>query len=799
MMSGNLQSTDNRVLSAPMFEHLSAVLCEIAQATGNSVILTETCLSSLTLSLKRHIHRFVVVVSPGFSALLLGEIVHVTSEFDDVELQGEAAVQESYDTGLEFEVDAIAEFLVELQQEFAPEQSLHQQLSHAIEQLQPNSVALQTQFILRFAEVMSHHPTSAFVSPLPSSIDETFTNQAQQDRVFNEVATQIRQTQELSLVLKTAIQQVRLFLQVDRVIIYQFETAFETLDEMATHQPQPTHMNLVCGRITYEDRANSAIPQILNLSEGVQCFIGVPDYRERYRKGAIQAVDDIRITYAEAPCLVNLLEWAHVQAKLVVPIVLQEELWGLLIVHQCSTPRHWLDGEIQFLRCVAELLAIAIYQNQLYSRLQLQAQTLEQRVVERTQELDDAMNAAQSASLAKTEFLATVSHELRTPLTAIIGMSTTLLRVYADARREKLLSLEKQQEYLTIIRNSGEHLLELINDIIDLSQVEAGRTILDVQEFPLFQVAHECVRMLRDKAQQNHIKLELDLQLKLPSAQFEQPRTEHPTIDSDRFTADPRRVKQILLNLLSNAIKFTPQGGQVTLRIWVEPEGAIIQVEDTGIGIPDDQFPLLFKKFQQLDQAYHRQYEGTGLGLALTKQLVELHGGRIDVDSTVDLGSTFTVRLPRQPLKACLLPNFNLPPTPSPPYQTARRIVLVENHEFTANLICDLLAVAGYQVIWMIDGMTALQQIAVIKPEAVLVGTQLTGMSFAEVLQRLRQNPATHAIKILLLLKPTDAQSDRGFVEAANAYLTLPINRPEELLDKIRGLITPQKQEEIEC
>ncbi|MBF2025639.1 MAG: GAF domain-containing protein, partial [Oscillatoriales cyanobacterium C42_A2020_001] len=663
----------------------------------------------------------------------------------------------------------------------------YQQLGNAILQLQPNDAQFQAQFTLRFAEVLVH-PAAAvtteigFTAKTPTEAEAE--QQTEQGKVFSQMATQIRQTQELSLILKTAIAQVRSFLQADRVVIYQFESELAKNGAGFETAEKPVEINLVCGRITYEDRADASIPRILNLSEGVQCFIGVPDYKDKYRKGAIQAIDDIRITYAEAPCLVNLLEWSRVRAKLVVPIVFQEKLWGLLIVHQCLDTRHWLDSEIRFLQCVAELLSIAIYQSQLNSQLQQQAQTLEQRVIERTQELHDALNAAQSANLTKTEFLASVSHELRTPLTAIIGMSTTLLRLPSDSRRESLVSAEKQQEYLKIIRNSGGHLLELINDILDLSKVEAGRTILDVQEFSLTQVAQECMRMLRDKAQQSQITLELDLRLESSDPNVSTPK-------SDRFAADPRRVKQILLNLLSNAIKFTPPAGQVTLRVWLEAGTAIFQVEDTGIGIPDNQFHQLFKKFQQLDRSYHRQYEGTGLGLALTKQLVELHGGRIEVESVVDVGSTFTVWLPAQPLKTRTLETTSTS-VEKISEGLEGRVVLVENNEAIANLICDLLTAAGHQVIWMIDGVTALHQIEIINPEVVIADTRLAGMSVHEMLQRLRQNAVTQDIKVLLLHEG-DVDRDHGLAAGADVCLAMPLNHPEELLDSVQELITRRR------
>ena len=533
-------------------------------------------------------------------------------------------------------------------------------------------------------------------------------------------------------------------------------------------------MTMVCGRVTYEDRANPSVPQILNLSEGMQCFVGVPDYREKFRKGAVQAIADVQVAYAHAPCLVSLLTWAHVQSEVIVPIVCQEKLWGLLIAHQCSRSRTWQETEVQFLQYMAELLAIAIYQNQLYTQLQQQAQTLEHRVIERTQELRDAVTATQSATISKAEFLATVSHELRTPLTAIIGMASTLLRLPTDERREKLLPLGKQQEYLQIIRTSGEHLLDLINSMIDLSQVEAGRAILEPQEFGLYYMATECIRMLRDKAQQNQIKLHLDFQV---------------DPDRDRFIADTMRLRQILINLLTNAIKFTPSGGKVILRVWRECELAIFQVEDTGIGIPRHQFPLLFKKFQQLDRAYQRQYEGTGLGLALTQQLVELHNGKIDVESTVDAGSTFTVQIPLQPLKPHPGTEKSLA-TPS----ASGQVVLVESDEMTATVICDLLTTAGHQVIWLMDGMTALRQIEILLPEVVLVDARLTGMSPREFVARLRQQPDTVNTQVLILYHQASHHASHlpsPFDDAATV-IALPLQDPEELLEQVQKLVDCQ-------
>jgi two-component system sensor histidine kinase/response regulator len=239
--------------------------------------------------------------------------------------------------------------------------------------------------------------------------------------------------------------------------------------------------------------------------------------------------------------LLAFLQQAQVQSKLVAPIIVNQQLWGLLIAHQCFTKRHWQPWELEFLQHIAEHLAIAINQAQLYQQLQAQTQNLEICVIERTQDLRDALAAAQSASRAKSEFLATMSHELRTPLTCIIGMSATLLRWSLGDLSPR------QRDYLNTIHDSGEHLLALINDILEVSKIESGRTILEVSEFSLSSLARQSFDSFRREASEHDIQLALDFKI---------------SSDRDLFPADPRRVRQILNNLLSNAIKFTPAGGK---------------------------------------------------------------------------------------------------------------------------------------------------------------------------------------------------------------------------------------------
>jgi signal transduction histidine kinase len=249
--------------------------------------------------------------------------------------------------------------------------------------------------------------------------------------------------------------------------------------------------------------------------------------------------------------------------------------------------------------------------------------TLEDRIHQRTAELEEKSRQLEIANRHKSEFLANMSHELRTPLNAVIGFSEVLLeRMFGDLN-------DKQEEYLQDILSSGRHLLALINDILDLSKVEAGRMELELTTFDLPTALKNTITLVRERATRHGIRLHLDVDDQL-----------------GEITADERKVKQVLLNLLSNAVKFTPDGGAITVRAAPSPGAVEIVVSDTGIGIaPEDQVKI-FEEFQQVGLDYARKGEGSGLGLTLAKRFVELHGGRIAVASALGAGSTFTITLP---------------------------------------------------------------------------------------------------------------------------------------------------------
>jgi len=294
---------------------------------------------------------------------------------------------------------------------------------------------------------------------------------------------------------------------------------------------------------------------------------------------------------------------------------------GVLIVDN-GTTRRPLPGEgLDLLTAVASTIAVAVENARLYSQIERQRRTLEERVRERTAELERATSAAEAASRAKSTFLANMSHELRTPLNAIIGYSEMLLEEGAGSDPEALAA------DLGRVRIAGRYLLGLINDVLDLSKVEAGKTELSLERFSLAGLVHDLAEDVRPLVDRNGDRLEVAVE------------------EDVELEGDPRKVRQILLNLLGNAAKFT-EGGDVELRARRDGDEVVLAVRDTGIGMSPEQVGRLFTPFWQGGTSSGRKYGGTGLGLAISRHYARLMGGDISVESEEGAGSTFTVRLP---------------------------------------------------------------------------------------------------------------------------------------------------------
>ncbi len=264
----------------------------------------------------------------------------------------------------------------------------------------------------------------------------------------------------------------------------------------------------------------------------------------------------------------------------------------------------------------------------LISELEESKKALTQELAERKTEamrLRDVTRGAVMATQAKSELLANVSHELRTPLNAIIGFSEIL-----ESQMIGTIENPKYREYIGDIGVAGRHLLNLINDILDFSKLESGEMELQEDTLDVSELIYSAHVLVKNAAEASNVKITMDIADNLPN-----------------IYADERRLKQIMLNLLSNAIKFTPPGGEITVKAWCSPNaGHVIQVSDTGIGIAAENIPKALSPFGQIDNSLSREYQGTGLGLPLSKFLTEMHGGSLNVESELGVGTTITIRLP---------------------------------------------------------------------------------------------------------------------------------------------------------
>ena len=313
-------------------------------------------------------------------------------------------------------------------------------------------------------------------------------------------------------------------------------------------------------------------------------------------------VADLRDVATQIPARDALVRGGY-RAVLAVPLVREGHLIGGLTVFR-KTPGEFALGTVDLLRTFATQSALAIQNARLF------------------RELADKSRQLEAASQHKSEFLANMSHELRTPLNAIIGFSEVLSeRMFGELN-------EKQEEYSKDIHASGQHLLSLINDILDLSKIEAGRMELELSDFHLPTALDSALTLVRERAGRRSISLQLNVDERLGQIQ-----------------ADERKVRQVVLNLLSNAIKFTPEGGHIEVRATPQDGLVEVSVSDTGVGIAPEDQEAVFEEFRQVGSA-DKKVEGTGLGLTLCRKFVELHGGRIWVKSQLGVGSTFTFAIP---------------------------------------------------------------------------------------------------------------------------------------------------------
>lgn len=605
--------------------------------------------------------------------------------------------------------------------------------------------------------------------------------QLEKEQLLVSILKRIRDSLDLNAILGVTVEEVRQTIEADRILVYRLN------DDGS-------------GQVVAESIADPWQP-LLNLSFSAETLPS--DCFERYIQGAIYRIEDCYQADL-ADCARQFMINHQICAKLVVPIVQQEDqrVWGLLIAHECSRPRHWETWEITLLQQLAGQLAIAIQQANLYQQLHAELeerQRAEANLQTTNEQLQIANMELARATRLKDEFLANMSHELRTPLNAILGMSEALQEpVFGELDAQ-------QQRAIATIENSGRHLLELINDILDLAKIEAGKLELSIAPHPVQSLCSSSLNLVKQIAYNKNIQLSSKI-----------------AADLNDIHVDDRRIRQVLINLLSNAIKFTPEGGSVILEAWNQtiwnqaeffdpsalssaPQRFIyFSVKDSGIGIASSDLSKLFQSFVQIDSKLNRQYNGTGLGLALVKRIVELHGGRVEVESVINQGSRFTVILPYQPsanaayshgLQSETIKQLPSVPFASVPFTKEDRpdvhplILLAEDNQANTETYSNYLVCHGYRLITATSGAEAISLAKLHKPDIILMDIQMPDMDGLEAIRQIRSfAELIHVPIVALTALAMPGDRERCIAVGANEYLTKPV-RLRYLVNKISELL----------
>lgn len=625
-----------------------------------------------------------------------------------------------------------------------------------------NQLAIATQQALLYEQVQTE-------LDVRQQAEQRIAQQLRQQEALGMIANRIRETLNLDDILGIVSAQARTILQCERVIVFQLH---------------PDGSSQIVS-----ESVDQELPSLISM--GWEDEVWDQEILDKYLNGEPRIVDDVMNDHW-TECLIDYSIAGQIRSKIVAPILAdscsttdsrwnapnrQRKLWGVLVAHACRSVRTWKPTEARMLQQIANQLTLAINQSDLFKQLQQELSDRQKAQAQLTESNNDlAMTNAEllRATFLKDEFLANMSHELRTPLNVILGM--------VEGLQDDVFGVinQRQVKALSNVQVSATYLLELINDILDLSKYDAGRLELSISPTSIAELCQSSMAFIKQQASDKQIQLSFRMPDTLPDLMI-----------------DERRMRQVLINLLNNAVKFTHAGGQVRLEASLvdgsgsssrRPSGGSsneevlrLSVVDTGIGIAPEDHAKLFQPFVQIDSALNRQYVGTGLGLALVKRIVELHGGQVAMSSSLGQGSSFHVDLPLLPLAACSSSSSNSPELAdgsrvASASRSVPLILLAEDNEANITTVSSYLMAKGFRVIIAKNGVDAVDMATTAAPDLVLMDVQMPGMDGLAAMRCIRARSDLASLPIIALTAlAMDNDRERCLEAGADRYVSKPV------------------------